>query len=197
MNTAASSNNAAAIPGRPSQRRAGLEAGQQRTGAGNRSSGHGSSPGHHRRAGGCARKQHCSAAELADHSLSNKADQSAFETLEGVAATKRGPEAVELQHHGSHECSIASANNATLATVAANYGLKTVDQHSLDIAARITPLEVDTKVANALLGVVTAAALASKLARRDASILGLQASKADAGALTAYALQSTLPRRWT
>ena len=36
--------------------------------------------------------------------------------------------------------SIASANNATLATVAANYGLKTVvDQHSLDIAARITP----------------------------------------------------------
>ena len=49
--------------------------------------------------------------------------------------------------------SIASANNATLATVAANYGLKTVvDQHSLDIATRITPLEVDTKVANALLG---------------------------------------------
>ena len=45
--------------------------------------------------------------------------------------------------------SIALANNATLATVAtvaANYGLKTVvDQHSLDIAARIT-LEVDTKV---------------------------------------------------
>ena len=57
--------------------------------------------------------------------------------------------------------SIALANNATLATVAANYGLKTaVDQHSLDIAARITPLEVDTKVANALLGAVTAAALA-------------------------------------
>ena len=63
--------------------------------------------------------------------------------------------------------SIASANNATLATVAANYGLKTVvDQHSLDIAARITPLEVDTKVANALLGAVTAAALASELQRR-------------------------------
>ena len=36
--------------------------------------------------------------------------------------------------------SIASAKNATLATVAANYGLKTVvDQRSLDIAARITP----------------------------------------------------------
>ena len=72
--------------------------------------------------------------------------------------------------------SIASANNATLATVAANYGLKTVvDQHSLDIAARITPLEVDTKVATRH--------------RRGA---GLQASKADASALTTYALQSTV-----
>ena len=38
------------------------------------------------------------------------------------------------------EADFASANNATLATVAANYGLKTVvDQHSLDIAVRITP----------------------------------------------------------
>ena len=89
--------------------------------------------------------------------------------------------------------SIASANNATLATVAANYGLKTVvDQHFLDIAARITPLEVDTKVANALLRAVTAAALASELASRDASIAGLQASKADASALTAYALLSAV-----
>ena len=77
--------------------------------------------------------------------------------------------------------------------MAANYGLKTVvDQHSLDIAARITPLEVDTKVANALLGAVTAAALASELASRDASISGLQASKADASALTAYAVQSAV-----
>ena len=67
-----------------------------------------------------------------------------------------------------------------------------VDQHSLDIAARITPLEVDAKVANALLGAVTAAALASELASRDATISGLQASKADASALTAYALQSAV-----
>ena len=88
--------------------------------------------------------------------------------------------------------SIAS-DNATLATLAANYGLKTVvDQHSLDIAARITPLEVDTKVANALLGAVIGAALASELASRDATISGLQASKADASALTAYALQSAV-----
>ena len=58
--------------------------------------------------------------------------------------------------------SIASANNATLATVAANYGLKTaVDQHSLDVAARITPLEVTPKWPM-LLNVVSAAALASQ-----------------------------------
>ena len=59
---------------------------------------------------------------------------------------RRGPEAVQLHTTAAMNGSIASANNATLATVAANYGLKTVvDQHSLDIAARITPLEVDTK----------------------------------------------------
>ena len=113
-------------------------------------------------------------------------------------ATKSTPDGVDLKLSNysttaAMNGSIASANNATLATVAANYGLKTVvDQHSLDIAARITPLEVDTKVANALLGAVTAAALASELASRDASISGLQASKADASALTAYALQSAV-----
>ena len=130
--------------------------------------------------------------------LSNKADQSAFDVLEGVVATKSTPDGVDLKLSNysttaAMNGSIALANNATLATVAANYGLKTVvDQHSLDIAARITPLEVDTKVANALLGAVTAAALASKLASRDASIAGLQASKADASALTAYALLSAV-----
>ena len=123
--------------------------------------------------------------------LSNKADQSAFD----VKSTPDGVD-LKLSNYSTTAAmngSIASANNATLATVAANYGLKTVvDQHSLDIAARITPLEVDTKVANALLGAVTAAALASELASRDASISGLQASEADASALTAYALQSAV-----
>ena len=90
--------------------------------------------------------------------LSNKADQSAFDVLEGVVATKSTPDGVDLKLSNysttaAMNGSIASANNATLATAAANYGLKTVvDQHSLDIAARITPLEVDTKVANAFLG---------------------------------------------
>ena len=62
--------------------------------------------------------------------------------------------------------------------MAANYGLKTVvDQHSLDIAARITPLEVDTKVANTLLGVVSAAALASKSRRLHLGPAGLQGGR--------------------
>ena len=93
--------------------------------------------------------------------LSNKADQSAFDVLEGVVATKSTPDGVDLK------LSNYSTTAAMNGSVAANYGLKTVvDQHSLDIAARITPLEVDTKVANALLGAVTAAALASELPRR-------------------------------
>ena len=101
-----------------------------------------------------------------------------------VVATKSTPDGVDLKLSNysttaAMNGSIASANNATLATITANYGRKTVvDQHSLDIAARITPLEVDTKVANALLGAVTAAAL--------------PASKTDASALTAYVLQSAV-----
>ena len=72
-------------------------------------------------------------------------------------ATKSTPDGVDLKLSNysttaAMNGSIALANNATLATVAANYGSNTVvDQHSLDTAARITPLEVDTKVANALL----------------------------------------------
>ena len=69
-------------------------------------------------------------------------------------ATKSAPKLSNYSTTAAMNGSIALTNNATLATAAANYGLKTktvVDQHSLDIAARITPLEVDTKVANALL----------------------------------------------
>ena len=63
--------------------------------------------------------------------LSNKADQSAFDVLEGVVATKSTPDGVDLKLSNysttaAMNGSIASANNATLATVAANYGLKTV-----------------------------------------------------------------------
>ena len=77
-------------------------------------------------------------------------------------ATKSTPDGVDLKLSNysttaAMNGSIASANNATLA---ANYGLKTVvDQHSLDIAARITPLEVDTKVDTATTSSIAAALL--------------------------------------
>ena len=104
------------IPGRQSHRRAGLKAGQQRAGAGNCAPGHGGGPGHHGRLGG--RKQRATG-------LSNKADQSAFDVLEGVVATKSTPDGVKLSNYSTSAAmngSIAAANNATLATVAANYG---------------------------------------------------------------------------
>ena len=56
------------------------------------------------------RTDRCSIAALQSSlttGLSNNADQSAFDVLDGVVATKstgrRGPEAVQLQHHGGHE----------------------------------------------------------------------------------------------
>ena len=52
--------------------------------------------------------------------------------------------------------SIASANNATLASVAATYALKTVvDQLAIDVAARQTAADVDQRVATALLPVAS------------------------------------------
>ena len=119
------------------------------------------------RTGGRARKQHRSAADGVDLKLSNYSTTAAM--------------------NGS----IASANNATLATVAANYGLKTVvrwtprwptlswgpspprrwppsSQGDLPCSSS----EVDSKIATALLDAVTTAAL-------DAALLG----KADASAL--------------
>ena len=89
--------------------------------------------------------------------------------------------------------SIALANNATLATVAANYGLKTVVASLLSAVDGLdTPLEVDTKIANALLGLATEAFVAAQLASRDASITALQGAKADATLLASYATNAAL-----
>ena len=55
-----------------------------------------------------------------------------------------------------------------------------------------TPLDVDTKIANALLGLATEAFVAAQLASRDASITALQASKADATLLASYATNAAL-----
>ena len=145
MNTAASGNNAAAIQSLDD--RVTAELASKLDSSANCAPSNGGGPGHHGRAGGRARKQHRRAAELADTGLSNKADESAFDVLEGVVATKSTLDGVDLKLSNysttaAMNGSIASANNATLATVAANYGLKTVvDQHSLDTAARVVRKE--------------------------------------------------------
>ena len=54
------------------------------------------------------------------------------------------------------------------------------------------PLEVDTKIANALLGLATKAFVAARLASRDAGITALQASKADTALLASYATNAAL-----
>ena len=62
---------------------------------------------------------------------------------------------------------ITSANNATLATVAANYGLKsTQDQQALDIAARQTAADVSQAIATALLPYTDTSGLNSAVALR-------------------------------
>ena len=50
-----------------------------------------------------------------------------------------------------------------------------------------TPLDVDTKIVNALLGLAAETFVAAQLASRDTGILALQASKADTALLASYA----------
>ena len=114
--------------------------------------------------------------------LSNKADQSAFDVLKGVVATKSTPDGVDLKLSNysttaAMNGSIASANNATLATVAANYGLKTVD-HAAGGRHQGGQRPPQGRVRRG-------AGLRAREPRRLHP--GLQASKADASALTAYA----------
>ena len=76
----------------------------------------------------------------------------------------------------------ASTNNATLATVATTYALKTVvDQLAIDVAARQTAADVDQRVATALLSYLTQTAYQAgqafqdvRLDGHDAEILALQ-----------------------
>ena len=110
------------VPGRPSHRRAGLKAGQQRAGAGNWAL---STAAALATTDGQVAAHGSSIAALQSSlttGLSNKADQSAFDVLEGVVATKSTPDSVDLKLSNysttaAMNGSIASANIATLATV--------------------------------------------------------------------------------
>ena len=87
--------------------------------------------------------------------LAAKASQSALDALQVEVNGKSTPASVDLKlaNHpttAAMNSSIASANNATLATVAATYALKSVvDQLALDVAARQTAADVDQRVATA------------------------------------------------
>ena len=69
--------------------------------------------------------------------------------------------------------SIASTNNATLATAATTYALKSVvDQLAIDVAARQTAADVDQRVATALLSFLTQTAYQAGQALQDARLDG-------------------------
>ena len=121
--------------------------------------------------------------------LATKANQSALDALQVEVNGKSTPASVDLKlaNHPTAAAvngSIASANNATLATVAATYALKSVvDQLAVDLAARQTAADVDQRVATALLAYVQQAALDAALGLRDgrldghdADILALQSA---------------------
>ena len=85
---------------------------------------------------------------------------------------------------------IASANNATLASVAANYALRTVtDQLALDLAAKQSAGDVDQKIATALLPYTDSTGLNGALALRTTPA---DVDQKVATALLPYVAQVTL-----
>ena len=89
--------------------------------------------------------------------LAGKANQSALDALQLEVATKSTPASVDTKlqafsNTAAMNSAIASANNATLASVASNYALRTVtDQLALDLAAKQSGPDVGQKIATALL----------------------------------------------
>ena len=123
--------------------------------------------------------------------LASKANQSALDALQVQVDGKSTPASVDLKlaNHptiAAMNSSIASTNNATLATVATTYALKTVvDQLAIDVAARQTAADVDQRVATALLSYLTQTAYQAgqalqdaRLDGHDADILALQTQNA-------------------
>ena len=110
--------------------------------------------------------------------LATKANQSALDALQVQVDGKSTPASVDLKlaNHpttAAMNSSIASTNNATLATVATTYALKTVvDQLAIDVAARQTAADVDQRVATALLSYLTQTAYQAGQALQDARLDG-------------------------
>ena len=110
--------------------------------------------------------------------LATKANQSALDALQVEVNGKSTPASVDLKlanrpTTAAMNSSIASANNATLSSVAATYALKTVvDQLAIDLAARQTAADVDQRVATALLSYLTQTAYQAGQALQDARLDG-------------------------
>ena len=110
--------------------------------------------------------------------LASKANQSALDALQVQVDGKSTPASVDLKlaNHptiAAMNSSIASTNNATLATVATTYALKSVvDQLAIDLAARQTAADVDQRVATALLSFLTQTAYQAGQALQDARFDG-------------------------
>ncbi|CAE7317175.1 unnamed protein product [Symbiodinium microadriaticum] len=89
--------------------------------------------------------------------LAAKANQSALDALQLEVDGKSTPASVDAKlasysTTAAMNSAIASANNATLATVGSTYALRSVtDQLALDLAAKQSGLDVDQKIATALL----------------------------------------------
>ena len=141
--------------------------------------------------------------------LASKANQSALDALQIQVDGKSTPASVDLKlaNHpttAAMNSSIASTNNATLATVAATYALKSVvDQLAIDVAARQTAADVDQWVATALLSYLTQTAYQvayqagqalqdARLDGHDTEILALQNAGPFATAGDLNTLQVTL-----
>ena len=127
--------------------------------------------------------------------LAGKANQSALDALQVEVNGKSTPASVDLKlsNHpttAAMNSSIASANNATLASVAANYALKTVvDQLAIDLAARQTAADVDQRVATALLPMASTSDLTAAVALRTTPA---DVSQLIATALLPYVQQAAL-----
>ena len=104
--------------------------------------------------------------------LATKANQSALDALQVEVDGKSTPASVDLKlaNHpttAAMNSAVTSANNATLAQVAATYALRSVvDQLALDVAARQTAADVSQAIATALLPMASTSDLTAAVALR-------------------------------
>ena len=104
--------------------------------------------------------------------LATKANQSAVDALQVEVDGKSTPASVDLKlaNHptaAAMNSAVTSANNATLATAATTYALKSVvDQLALDVAARQTAGDVSQAIATALLPMASTSDLTAAVALR-------------------------------